>query len=139
MKKDDVPQDYSRSLAGQRKPLYVLDENGRYTTELSSGWDAEEVVLHQALEQFQQQAEEARQRVESGQTSSLEYHMYTKRMDTTVLAQSMGLFKWQVKRHFKPAVFRRLSSDKLSRYAYVLGLSVEQLQSLPAVGVDADE
>ncbi|MBU3068482.1 hypothetical protein KOI40_01560 [Aestuariicella sp. G3-2] len=139
MKKDDVPQDQSRSLAGQRKPLYVLDENGRYTTELSSGWDAEEVVLHQALEQFQQQAEDARRRAEAGQSSPLEYHMYTKRMDATVLAQSMGLFKWQVKRHFKPAVFCRLSSDKLSRYAYVLGLSVEALQQLPAVGVDADE
>ncbi|WP_439133130.1 hypothetical protein [Pseudomaricurvus sp.] len=139
MKKTEVPQDHSQSLAGQRKPLYVLDENGRYTTELSSGWDAEEVVLHQALEQFQQQAKDALRRGIAGETSPLEYHMYTKRMDVTVLAQSTGLFKWQVKRHFKPAVFHRLSTNKLSRYAYVLGLSVDELQQLPATGVDADE
>lgn len=132
MKKTDVPQHQSSSLAGQRKPLYVVDENGRYTTELSSGWDVEEVVLHQALQQFQQLAEAARQRVEAGISAPLEYHMYTRRMDVTVLAQSVGLFKWQVKRHFKPAVFGRLSADKLSRYAYVLGLSVDALQQLPA-------
>lgn len=139
MKKTDVPQDHSRSLAGQRKPLYVLDENGRYTTELSSGWDAEEVVLHQALKQFQQQAEAARLRGEQGETSPLEYHMYCKRMDVTVLAQSIGLFKWQVKRHFKPSVFQRLATEKLSRYAYVLGLSVDELQQLPAKALPAKE
>lgn len=132
MKKEDVPQHQSSSLAGQRKPLYVVDEHGRYTTELSSGWDVEEVVLHQALQQFLQLAEAARVRVESGASSPLEYHMFTRRMDVTVLAQSMGLFKWQVRRHFKPAVFRRLSADLLSRYAYVLGVSVAALQQLPA-------
>jgi hypothetical protein len=133
MKKTDVPQHSSRSLAGQRKPLYVVDDNGRYTTELSSGWDAEEVVLHQALEQFQRLAAAAHQRVARGERSPLEYHMYTRRMDVTVLAQSTGYFKWQVRRHFKPAVFRRLSAEKLSRYGYVLGLSVEALQQLPTL------
>lgn len=132
MKKTDVPQHQSRTLAGQRKPLYVVDEEGRYTTELSSGWDVEEVVLHQALQQFQQLAEAARERAANGTCSPLEYHMYSRRMDVTVLAQSMGLFKWQVRRHFKPAVFRRLSAEKLARYAYVLGLPVDALQQVPA-------
>lgn len=131
MKKEDVPQHQSSSLAGQRKPLYVVDEHGRYTTELSSGWEVEEVVLHQALKQFQQLAEAARQRVEAGLSAPLEYHMYTRRMDLTVLAQSVGMFRWRVKRHLKPAVFNRLSAAILSRYAAALGLSVTALQQLP--------
>lgn len=131
MRDRDVPQDQARSLAGQRKRLYARDESGRYTTVLSSGWEAEEVVLGQAVDEFERQARDARQRVEQGLASPLEYHMYARRMDRTVLAQASGLFRWQVRRHLKPSVFRRLPARKLRRYQEALQLTREELTRLP--------
>ncbi|WP_328188670.1 hypothetical protein [Marinobacter sp. OP 3.4] len=131
MRDRDVPQDQARSLEGQRKRLYARDESGRYTTVLSSGWEAEEVVLGQAVDEFERQARDARQRVEQGLTSPLEYHMYARRMDRTVLAQASGLFRWQVRRHLKPAVFRHLPASKLARYQDALQLTREELMQLP--------
>jgi hypothetical protein len=131
MKREDVPQDESSTLAGQKKPLYVLNETGQYTTALSSGWDAEEVVLNQAIAQFETQTRDALLRARHGVVSPLEYHMYRCRMDLTVLAQSTGFFKWQVKRHLRPDIFQRLPEKKLVRYAEALGLSITDLQALP--------
>lgn len=131
MKREDVPQDDSSTLAGQKKPLYVLNEAGEYTTELSSGWNVEEVVLNQAIAQFETKTGTALQRARQGIASPLEFHMYQCRMDVTVLAQSTGFFKWQVRRHLSPDIFQRLPERKLQRYADALGLSVTELQSLP--------
>lgn len=131
MKKGEVPQDQSKSFEGQKKPLYVLNEDGEYTTELSSGWEAEEVVLDQAIAQFDLLCKDARRRVEQGVSSPLEYHMYQRRMDVTVLAQSTGFFQWQVRRHLKPEVFSLLSEKKLARYEEALGLSIADIKLLP--------
>lgn len=131
MKQDDVPQDQSAAFEGQKKPLYVLDKDGHYTTELSSGWDVEEVVLDQAIALFAAQCETARQRVEQKLCAPLEYHMYQRRMDLTVLAQSTGFFKWQIKRHMKPEVFSRLNPKKLARYQEALGMSAAELHAMP--------
>ena len=127
----DVPQDKACSLEGQRKRLYALDQSGRYVSVLSSGWEAEEVVLGQAVAEFERQAQDARQRVESGQSSPLEYHMFSRRMDLTLLAQATGFFRWQVRRHMKPAVFRNLPPRKLARYQEALKLTRDQLTRLP--------
>jgi hypothetical protein len=43
--------------------------------------------------------------------------MYMRRMDLITLAQAMGLFRWQVKRHLKPEVFRKLDAALLQQYA----------------------
>jgi len=139
MQQDDAPQDHTKGLGGMKKPLYVQGEDGEYTTVLSSGWDAEEVVLEQAIAQFESSCAAARQRVEKGLSSPLEYHMYYQRMDVTVLAQSTGFFRWQVRRHLKPRVFNRLSEAKLARYEEALGLSIETLQSLPVMGAASDD
>ena len=133
MKEKEVPQDNAKAFEGQKKPLYVLSADGNYKTALSSGWDVEEVVLNQAIDQFEQQCEAARIRVENGLASPLEYHMYRCRMDVSVLAQSSGFFRWQVRKHLKPEVFKRLPMKKLKRYEEALGLTVEELQSLPAI------
>lgn len=139
MQRNDAPQDHTKGLGGKKKPLYVLGENGQYTTVLSSGWDAEEVVLEQAIAQYESACAAARQKVKKQLSSPLEYHMYQQRMDVTVLAQSSGFFRWQVRRHLKPAVFKRLSATKLARYSEALGLSIETLQSLPAHGATYDD
>jgi hypothetical protein len=131
MKKSDVPQDQAAALEGQRKAMYAVDANGRYTIIPSSGWEAEEIVLENAIEHFSILRETARGRVRAGLASALEFHMYACRMDMTLLAQSTGLFKWRVRRHLKPTVFNRLSVDVLETYAEALGLTVAQLKRLP--------
>ena len=131
MKLNEVPQDKAKTLAGQRKAMYAVDENGHYGVTQSSGWDVEDMVLNQAIEQYQQLTKEAIERVKKGQSSVLEVQMYQQRMDITLLAQSTGFFKWQVKRHLKPAIFAKLSQAKLSRYADALGLDLKTLHKLP--------
>ncbi|GHD48025.1 hypothetical protein SAMN05216429_11070 [Marinobacter persicus] len=131
MKLDEVPQDDSKSFEGQRKRLYARNADGEYTTALSSGWEAEDVVLDQAVEEYNRFAREARQRVQQGLSSPLEYHMYAHRMDITVLAQATGFFRWQVKRHLKPAVFRHLKPGKLQRYEEAFQMTADQLRTLP--------
>ena len=131
MKLDEVPQDDSKSFEGQRKRLYARNADGEYTTALSSGWEAEDVVLDQAVEEYNRFAREARQRVQQGLSSPLEYHMYAHRMDITVLAQATGFFRWQVRRHLKPAVFRRLKPGKLQRYEEAFQMTADQLRTLP--------
>lgn len=132
MKLDEVPQDDSKSFEGQRKRLYARNADGEYTTALSSGWEAEDVVLDQAVEEYKRFTREARQRVEQGLSSPLEYHMYAHRMDLTVLAQATGFFRWQVRRHLKPAVFSRLKPGKMERYQEAFQMSAEQLRTLPS-------
>lgn len=131
MKDAEVPQDRQHNLAGQRKAVYAVDENGDYHVIPSSGWEAEEVVLDQAVAAFDAQALDAWHATRAGQVAPLLYHMYAARMDPLVLAQATGFFRWQVRRHLKPAVFARLPRRKLERYAEALGLDLEALQTLP--------
>lgn len=134
MKKDEVPQDVARAFEGQTKAVYAIDEHGRYTITGSSGWEAEEVVLDQAIAHFEQLAAAALKRARDGATAPLEYHMYCQRMDPTLLAQSTGFFKWRVRRHLHPSVFARLNEGVLAQYADALGLTVAQLRALPDDG-----
>lgn len=127
MKKSEVPQDCNATLDGGRKAVYAVDENGNYTLTPSNGWEVEEIVTTMAVDALKQQAELARQRVINGLSSPLEFHMYDKRMDVTVLAQTVGIAKWRVRRHLRPEVYSRLKPSMLERYADALGLSIEQL------------
>jgi len=131
VKKDEVPQDQSPAFKGQKKVIYAVDDEGRYTTEGSSGWEAEQTVLDQAISHFTTLANEALERARAGTGTPLEYHMYTHRMDATLLAQSAGLFRWRVKRHLRPAVFARLPQRTLKKYASALGLTIEELRTVP--------
>lgn len=131
MRLEEVPQDESRSFEGQKKRLYARNADGEYITALSSGWEAEDVVLDQAVEEYNRFTREARQRVEEGVSSPLEYHMYGHRMDVVVLAQATGFFRWQVRRHLKPGVFNRLTARKMRRYEEALQMTAEQLRTLP--------
>jgi hypothetical protein len=117
MKVHEIPQDNIRTLGGYRKLLYAIDENGHYTGAPTTGWEVEEIVLVDALEDYDRKAEEARHKVLKKQSSPIEYFMYMRRMDLITLAQAMGLFRWQVKRHLKPGVFLKLDAARLQQYA----------------------
>ena len=133
MKKDEVPQQVAKAFMGRRKALYATDERGNYGIVPSSGWEAEEIALDQAIAECDREAAEAHARVRAGVSSPLAYHMWHCRMDVLVLAQSTGFFQWRVRRHLKPGPWARLSPRVKQRYADALGCSVEQLDALPDV------
>ncbi|MGB7542138.1 MAG: hypothetical protein WA373_14280 [Burkholderiales bacterium] len=128
MRADQVPQDGNATLGGHRKAVYAVGPDGRYTVVPSSGWEAEETVTLQAVEQFRRLEEDARRRALEGSASPLEFHMYRCRMDPALLAQTTGLWRWRIRRHFRPRVFARLKPALLARYAEALGISVDALQ-----------
>ncbi len=133
MKKEDVPQHQSKlETANIREVCYALDENGEYTTALSTGWDPKTIALNNALEQIKERVAEAKNRVLNNETSPLEYYMELHKMDIPILASYVGLWQWQVKRHFKPSVFRKLNLKKLQKYADVFEVSIEELKNIKA-------
>ncbi len=131
MKKNEVPQQNAKAFMGHSKVLYALDEQGRYVPTPCNGWEAEEIVLDQAIAEFQHSAAAAWQRARQGVGSALEYHMYRQRMDLVLLAQSTGFFRWRVRRHLRPGVFEKLSNRCRQHYAEALGLAPAQLDVLP--------
>ena len=131
MKKSEVPQDESKlEKANIREMCYAVDESGEYTTELSTGWDPKTIALNNALKQIEERVATAKERVLKNETSPLEYYMEVNKMDLTILASYAGIWKWRVKRHFKPSVFKRLSKKTLKRYAKVFDISIENLQHI---------
>lgn len=133
MKKSEVPQDKSNlESANFRELCYAVDENGEYTTEHTTGWDPKTIALNNAIEQINERIALARQKVLANETSPIEYYMELHKMDPAVLASYIGLWKWRVKRHFKPSVFKRLSSGILQKYAEVFDISIEELQHIEA-------
>ncbi|HEX4300917.1 MAG TPA: hypothetical protein VH327_08610 [Gammaproteobacteria bacterium] len=131
MKKGEVPQQNAKAFMGHSKLLYAVDEQGRYTPAPCNGWEAEEIVLDQAIAEYVRQAEDAWQRAKAGSASTLEYHMFKQRMDVVLLAQSTGFFKWTVRRDLKPGAFTRLSQARRERYSDALGMTPTQLDLLP--------
>ncbi|WP_027010317.1 hypothetical protein [Conchiformibius kuhniae] len=130
MRIDDVPQDQSRTYRGHHKILYAT-RNGRYEAAPSNGWAAEEYATEQAVADLHAQSLAAYREAASGKRSPLYYYMYCYRHDETSLAQSAGVWRWRVRRHFRPDVFARLPESVLRRYARALNVSVAALQTLP--------
>lgn len=128
MKLDDVPQDAeSSSYAGHAKLLYAVDQQGHYQGAQSTGWDAESYATQQALAELELLEQQAMQAWRSDQLSVLPCLMYRYRMDELALAQVTGLWRWRIRRHFKPQIFACLSVKILARYAVAFGLPIEQL------------
>lgn len=128
MRERDVPQEGNAVLEGHRKAVYAVGEDGKLRIVPSRGWEVEETVTRQAVEELERRADEAKRRALAGQTSPLEYHMYRARMDVALLAQATGLWRWRVRRHFRPDVFARLSADLRRRYADALGIDPPTLE-----------
>ena len=119
MRERDVPQEGNATLAGHRKAVYAVGEDGKLRVVPSRGWEVEEVVTRQAVEDLERRAREAR--------SPLEYHMYRARMDIAMLAGAVGIWRWRLRRHLRAQVFARLPLRLRRRYAEALGIAVEAL------------
>ncbi len=129
MKKDEVPQDKSNLESASFKELcYAVDENGEYITAHSTGWDPKTIALSNAIQDIEERIENARKRVLANETSPIEYYMELHKMDLQVLASYSGIWKWKVKRHFKPSVFKKLNSKTLQKYADAFEITIEELK-----------
>ncbi|MEO4048523.1 hypothetical protein AAFN46_15715 [Pseudomonas sp. CAU 1711] len=128
MKLDEVPQDRSSTYGGHSKLVYAVDEAGHYRGAQSDGWEPEAYATRLAVAELEAQEAEALAGWQRGELSPLKCLMYRYRMDEPALSQITGLWQWRVRRHFRPAIYRRLSSSLLARYAEAFGLSVDELR-----------
>ena len=127
MKKSEVPQDNGREL------YYALDENGEYTTALSTGWDVKNEVQDQTMIELQERIDRAKDDFLAGRVSPIVYFMEVQRMDWQILSDYTGIWKWRVKRHAKPEVFAKLSHRILLKYAEAFDMRIEELTSFNGV------
>ena len=129
MKKEDLPQDPSALVGVTRDLCYVKDANGKYTTDLSIGWDVKKQALDNAWNDINERINEAALKVKNGEISPIFYFMEKKIMDLTLLSGYTGFWKLTIKRHFKPSVFKSLSDTKLTAYAKAFDISAEELKN----------
>jgi len=130
MKKEEVPQDLGSLGKITKEVCYATDDSGKYTTELSQGWDVKAGALDVAWQNIEERIAAAREKVLRQEASPLLYFMELKLMDIGVLAGYTGFWKWQVRRHLRPGVFKKLSARKLRRYAEVFDVSVNDFFTL---------
>ncbi len=131
MKKEEIPQDKSNLESADFKELcYAVDDEGNYTTARSTGWDPKTIALDNAIQEIKERVENAKQRVLANQTSPIEYYMELNKMDPSILSSYVGIWKWKVKRHFKPSVFKKLNDKTLEKYAEVFEISIEELKNI---------
>lgn len=129
MKKEETPQDKSLLVGFTREVDYAVDESGKYTTVLSSGWEIKSSALDLAWNDIEKRVKEAEEKVRNGEASPVLFFMELKLMDPSIVAAYTGFWQWQVKRHMKPEVFRNLSKKKLRKYADVFEITPDQLQN----------
>ena len=128
MKQEEVPQDKgSLSKSNLKELVYATDEHGNYTTILSTGWEPKSIALANSIEEINEHIGIAKQKVLNGEVSPVFYFMELHKMDIDILSGYMGMWKWRIKRHFKPKVFARLSQTILKKYATVFNVTPEAL------------
>ncbi len=129
MKKEDIPQDQSALTGVTRDVCYVKDKDGKYTTDLSIGWQVKKQALDNAWEDIHERVKEALEKVRRNEVSPIVYFMELKLMDIPLLSSYTGFWRWTIKRHFKPSVFNTLSDKKLMIYAKAFDISINDLKN----------
>lgn len=132
MKQREVPQDKSNlEKANIKDMVYAVNDKGEYVTELSTGWEPKSIALDNAIKAIDERIAQAKEKVLRNETSPLEYYMELHKMDLPILASYVGIWKWRVKRHFKPSVFKKLKHKTMQKYADVFEISVAELKQIP--------
>lgn len=130
MKKEDVPQDLSSLGKMSKEVCYATDNSGKYVTKLSKGWDIKITALDATWQDIDGRIAAALEKVLHKEASPLLFFMERGLMDIGILASYTGFWKWQIKRHLKPGVFKNLPDKKLRRYAEVFNVSVDDLKKM---------
>ena len=128
MKKDEIPKDYSALASHFRELCYAKDNDGNYTTGLSTGWDVKTSALDQAWDDIKLRIEETLEEIKKGKKTPLAYFMELRLMDSKLLSQYAEIWHFRVKRHLNnPKVFKKLSQKSLEKYAKALDITVQDL------------
>jgi hypothetical protein len=123
MKTNEVPQDDANMFEGKMRELqYAVDENGKYTTVKSVGWEIKNLVMEQAWDVEKEKIQNALNLVENGEKSPIYYYLYKCLMDVKILSMYTGFSRFKVKRHFKPKYFSKLTNEQLDKYVYAFAL-----------------
>jgi hypothetical protein len=130
MKKDEVPQDLGSLGKITKEVCYATDASGKYTTELSKGWDVKTNALDVTWKDIEAKVATAKQKVLSNEASPILFFMEKNVMNVAILSSYTGFFKWQIKRHLKPDVFKKLSSKKINKYAEVFNVTADELKTM---------
>ena len=127
MKVKEVPQDGKRMLK-TTLVHYAENDEGKFEKVPSNGWDPGYYAGYNLHQEFEELAEEAKERVKNGQSSPLEYFMYKASLDLDGLAQFTEIPKRKVKKHLTPRGFERLDDAILARYAHVMHTDIETIK-----------
>lgn len=130
MKKEDIPQDGGALSKLTKEVVYAVDNSGNYTTALSTGWEVKSTALDIAWEDIEQRIENARKKVLNNEASPILFFIELRLMDIGIVSAYTGFWKWTVKQHLKPALFKKLSEKKLKKYAEAFNISVEELKTM---------
>lgn len=130
MKKEEIPQDDGALNKLTKEVVYAIDSSGKYSTELSTGWEVKAKALDVAWEDIEKRIEDARQKVLRNEASPILYFMELRLMDTGIVSAYTGFWKWTIKRHLKTAAFHKLPEEKLKKYAEAFNVSVEELKTM---------
>jgi len=130
MKKEEIPQDESALNKLTKEVCYAVDDSGNYTTELSTGWEVKANALDVAWDDIAERIANAKKKVLNNEASPLLFFMEYRLMDIPIVAAYSGFWKWQVKKHLKPSAFKKLSDNKLKKYAVAFNVSVEELKTM---------
>jgi len=111
--------------------LYKYDEKSGEVVRITDSHDDDiRAVTQQSWEFYGERTENARKLVLEGKKSPIYYYMEKIGMEINVLAPSVSLPKWKVKRHFKPKIYKKLKRPILEKYATALDVKFEDLDKL---------
>ena len=130
MKKEEIPQDDGALNKLTKEVVYAIDSSGNYSTELSTGWDVKSQALDAAWQDIEQRIEHAKQKVLNNEASPILYFMELRLMDIGIVAAYTGFWKWSIKQHLKPLVFKKLPEKKLQQYADAFNVTVAELKTM---------
>ena len=113
-----------------KEVCYATDSSGKYVTELSNGWEVKIDALDVAWKDVQERIAAAKQKVLNNEASPLLFFMEYRLMDLGILSDYTGFWKWQIKRHLKPEVFKKLADKKLQKYAEAFNVKADELKTM---------
>jgi hypothetical protein len=130
MKKDEIPQDPSLLDKFTKEVCYAVDESGNYVTQLSRGWEVKADALGITWEDIDKKVAVAKKQVIAGLVSPIAYYIELRVMDLSIVSAYTGFWKWTIKRHLKPSVFKKLPDSKLQKYADLFEVTIDELKTI---------
>jgi len=127
MKKIHVPQETNTTLDGIRKVMYAPNEKGDFE-KVNYGSEVEEFATKLAVNAYEELMSKALKEIQEGIASPIAFYMFKNRMDIPTLASIVGMFQFNVKRHLKAEIFKKLSDKKIEKYANAFHIDMDELK-----------